>query len=115
MRVSAADVYAIRPSNADAFPFIVAASAMLDQYVTAAGWSTALATELERWLTAHLMELASPGVSRKRLGDTDVSYAVAKLGTGLQATRFGQTVLALDVTGTLAVGLSMRRATFEVF
>lgn len=110
MRVVDSDVKAIRPSVVDALPFILAASAVIDAHISTAGWSLLLATELERWLAAHLMEMASPSVTRKRLADTDLSRATSTLGAGLQATRFGQTVLALDTSGTLGGQVGMKRA-----
>lgn len=115
MRVTDADIQAIRPTTVDTLPFIAVASLLVDQYVGAAGWSLAMAVEIERWLTAHLMEVAAPMATQRRLGTTDVRYEQAQLGEGLKATRFGQQVLLLDTSGMLAGQGSLLRATFDVF
>lgn len=120
-RVADADIQAIRPTTQDTVPFIQAASLFVDAYIGQAGWSLPVATELERWLTAHLMAVADgAGLAERRIGDTTIRYHTPKVGLGLDATLYGQQVLLLDTTGTLAgAGLvgegGVKRATMNVF
>ena len=59
-------------------------------------------TELERWLTAHMIaSTLNRSTSKERLGDAEVSYT-GKWGEMLKSTPYGQMVLTLDFTGRLA-------------
>src|SRR5262245_11209258 len=101
-RVVGEDVTAIRPSTTDPMPFILTASVLVDSYVALQGLALGLLMEIERWLAAHLMETSARMVASKRIGQTTVTYATGKLGEGLKSTLFGQQVLLLDATGSLA-------------
>ena len=63
------------------------------------------------------MELAEPSVVSKKLGDSSWTMSKAKLGEGLKSTLYGQTVLALDPTGTLVIAStsSLRQVVFDAF
>lgn len=112
-RVIPSDVTDIYPTAQPVPPFLMTASMLVDTYLGTSGLSVGLLAEIERWLTAHLMNLGSGAVVRRRMGSTDISYERGQLGKGLQATRFGQTVLALDSTGILG-SVGLRRATIHV-
>lgn len=58
---------------------------------------------IELYLAAHFVALTEErgGVTRIKMGDADESLA-AVYGEGFRSTRFGQTALSLDTTGTLA-------------
>ncbi len=114
-RVVPEDVTAIRATTLDPMPFILTATVLVDTYLAAAGLPATLLTEIERFLAAHFMELSEPQVTQKRLGDTSVTLDRMKLGEGLRGTRFGQQVLLLDTSGTLAQVAGMKRATVFVY
>ena len=113
-RVIPSDVLAIRPSSVDAFPFIQTATLLVDTYLGSAGLPAGLLVEIECWWAAHLMDVSAPSAVQTRMGDTSITMDRMKLGEGLKGTRFGQQVLALDPTGTLAQATIMKRATIFV-
>ena len=113
-RVVPSEVQAIRPTSLDPMPFILTATVLVDTYLGSVGLSATLLTEIERWLAAHFLEVASPSVVSKRLGDTAVTMDKMKLGDALKGTRYGQQVLLLDTSGTLAQVAGMKRATVFV-
>jgi hypothetical protein len=121
-RVSNQDVQAIRPTTSDPMPFILAASLVVDAHNAEAEWSLEMATEIERWLAAHFMAVAEgSALAERRIGDTTLRYHTPKVGLGLDATLYGQQVMLLDTTGTLAgAGVTgeaagIKRATIDVF
>ena len=115
IRVTAEDVYLLRPSETPAQSFIELAHLLIEQSLATAGYSEPLLTEIERWWAAHLMEAADPRAIDRRLGDTQVKYGTAPDGTGLAATRYGQQVLALDTGGyLLATTEALKPASFYV-
>lgn len=58
--------------------------------------------EIERWLTAHLISISLQRTTTdEKLGDASATYA-GIYGEGLKMTSYGQTVLLLDTSGTLA-------------
>ncbi len=67
-----------------------------------------LLTEIERWLSAHMVTVALYRMAAKeRVGDAEVTYT-GQWGQLLHSTPFGQMVLTLDATGKLAkTGKSM--------
>jgi hypothetical protein len=86
--------------------FIASATALVDQAVSDddnfADLSSALLGEIERWLTAHM--LASTRVRQLVSGEAGGAKAVyqGKADMGLNATLYGQQVLAMDTTGYFA-------------
>ena len=114
MRTTTEDVQAIISTTVNLLPFLLTASALVDTYLSTAGLSATLLREIERWWTAHLVALQQPQVTQKRLGQTALTYERASLGIGLKSTRYGQVVLALDSTGTLATMTDTKRASFFV-
>lgn len=66
------------------------------------GWGVAatLLTLIEKNLAAHFAALTYPSTQKEGLGPLSASYAL-KVGMGLEATRYGQTAVALDPTGEL--------------
>ncbi len=69
------------------------------------------------YFAAHLVVLSDEfgGLRRSRLGEADESYKVpGDKDTGLASTRFGQMVLLLDTSGTLA-GLSANKGITALF
>ena len=72
--------------------------------------SAAHKKEIERWFTAHLLAATREQQIQKAGADgVDVAYQ-GKTGMGLQATLYGQQVLAFDTTGKLAAIMSKQKA-----
>jgi hypothetical protein len=112
-RVIPADVLAIRATTADPLPFILTATQLVDRYCVSFGLSETFLAEVERWWSAHLMEVASPQVTQQKLGDTSLTFAHGKLGDGLASTRYGQQLLAM--VPDLMTVTTLKTATFDVF
>jgi hypothetical protein len=59
--------------------------------------------ELERWLSAHLISATRERqASKEGAGGASITYE-GITGKGLEATMYGQQVLAMDSTGKLAI------------
>ena len=101
MRVTAPDVYLLRPSETPAQTFIELAHLLIEQQLAPASYSEMHLTEIERWWAAHLMETAHPWAIEKTFSDTRLKYPSAPEGSGLASTRYGQQVLSLDTGGYL--------------
>ena len=114
-RVSDAEVKEIFSTTMDTQPFIVAASLQVDSYAPRAGWSPALAREIERWWSAHLACAADPRLVEAATDGDRLKYASSQLGTGLASTPYGQAVLALDPTGILATATTTKRAVVTLY
>ena len=84
-------------------PYISIANSMVDEIPSDAGLGTARLTEIERWLTAHLIVITKErrGIEEEIDGDTRVKYSDI-FGEGLKATEYGQMVAQLDTSGSLA-------------
>lgn len=80
------------------------------------GHTTKVLAKIELYLAAHLVALTEEkgGITRAKMGDADESYAnVYK--DGFNSTRFGQTALVLDTSGTLArLSITNAKAEFRV-
>lgn len=113
-RVTDPEVKAILDTSIDTTPFITLASLQIDQHLASAGLSAALLKELERWLAAHLACIRDPRFTQVRTEGDAFTYEQGKMGMGLQATRYGQQVLAMDPTGILADVTTTQRASFKV-
>lgn len=71
---------------------------------------TDLLKEIERWLTAHMISISRERIAKKEeAGGTKIEY-IGEYGAGLNSTPYGQMVMALDITGAMAM-LMMKRAT----
>ena len=66
--------------------------------------------EIERWLSAHLIAATrEQQIQKAGAGGANVTYQ-GQTGMGLNATIYGQQVLALDTTGKMSAALSKQRA-----
>ena len=96
---------------------IVTANIFVDEYLEGqTDLSDSMLTQIELYLAAHYVSLTEEGgaLTRDKLGDADTSFANI-YSQGLGSTRFGQSALALDVTGTLANLTTTRlKANFRV-
>jgi hypothetical protein len=90
-------------SNTAVTAMIGAASAIIDKiFEDDTVITEELLTELERWLTAHMIaSTLNRTTSKERLGDAEVTYT-GKWGERLNSTPYGQMVLTLDITGKMA-------------
>jgi hypothetical protein len=103
-RVTYADVKAImdncNTADATVTVFITSAHTLLDS--VAPPLSEEVLTELEKWLSAHLIaSTVFRTTSDEKLGDASVKYT-GQWGKKLESTPYGQMVLLLDTTGLLA-------------
>lgn len=98
-------------TNDQVDPFILSAHALIDRVFASDTTTTAAQkTELEKWLTAHMIFLVygqscvtgGNTVIREKVGDAEIEYAVAKIGTGFDGSPYGQILKQLDTTGLLA-------------
>ena len=80
--------------------FIPPANRMVTQ-VLGTSLSSAILTDIETWLTAHLLAISVERQATKmKIDDTEETYG--KTALGLNNTTYGQMVLALDTTGEMA-------------
>ena len=84
-------------------PYITIANEMLEDIPSDSGLSDSRLAEIERWLTAHLIEITREpkGIEEEIGGDTRIKYSDV-FGEGLKSTRYGQMVSQLDTSGALA-------------
>lgn len=107
MRTNAAEVREIMDdefvaTDAKINAFILSASTFLDEVFSANPISVALAKELERWLSAHLITASINRQAKKEgAGGASIEY-IGEFGKGLEQTAYGQMVISMDVTGMIA-------------
>ena len=82
-------------------PFLSAANLLVSSICVDVGYSDDLLEEVERWLTAHLIAVRDPRVSKEKIGDANVEYH-GRSGLGLDHTPYGQQVKILEYQGKLA-------------
>jgi len=101
-RVSQNEVRAIIDSDVvDLLPFIAIADELTTEKLSGKGLSTTLLKEITRWLSAHFVAIRDPRTTEEKTGEAAAKFFLGKVGTGLDATPYGQQVKILDVTGTL--------------
>ena len=104
-RVTEMEVQAILDESVsvdDITVFITGANILVTKKMASSGLDDDQLKEIERWLTAHMMSMSvrARATSKEKVGDVSVEYA-GQFGKGLEATPYGQMVLALDTTGTM--------------
>lgn len=82
-------------------PFLNVAAVMVTDLLADESYSADLSREIERWLAAHFTAIRDPQLIEEKIGDATAKYG-AKVGSGLEATRYGQQVLLLDSNGIFA-------------
>lgn len=104
-RTTAAEVKQILDtdlSDAIVDAYIVGANAMVTDALSSSGLSDTLLEEIERWLSAHMIASTRERMAEKEgAGGASITYT-GKYGEQLASTPYGQQVLILDTTGTMA-------------
>jgi hypothetical protein len=102
-------------SITDTTSFITTANLLVTQNLGNSGLSNDMLTEIEKYLTAHLLALHP---DERQLIDQKLGDATDKLGgdfgKGLDFTQFGQTVKMLDTTGTFATTSEGQKSVVDV-
>lgn len=115
VRVTGAEVLEIINSTLSASeiaPFITAANLTVTAKLTGKGLSSNQLKEIERWLTAHLVYIRDPKLVEEEIDETRDKNNIPKMDMGLNGTPYGQQVLVLDTSGTMA-NLGKRPAKIE--
>ena len=102
-------------TDAEVLAAVSTAQAIINSQLASSGLTGQHLREIIRWLSAHFVAVRDQDegmVMEQRIGDTAVRYG-GRLGEGLKLTRYGQQVLILDTTGTLAA-FGRQRAEFKV-
>ena len=86
--------------EAETTAFIADAHTLMCALLDGWGVPSSILTLIEKQLAAHFAALTYPSTVREGLGPLSTSYSL-KAGMGLEASRYGQTALALDPTGVL--------------
>ena len=105
-RVTGAEVKAIITTvktDDEVENFITPANLIVTDVLTGSGHSAALLKEIEKWLSAHFVAIddKSARIVEEKAGDATNKYE-GRTGMRLNFTRYGQQVLLLDTSGSLA-------------
>ena len=87
-------------TDPEATSFIFTAHVLIVTMLDGYSLPDELLVEIEKYLAAHYGTLAYPSIQRERLA-VMATTIVAKIGLGLQNTRYGQAAISLDPTGVL--------------
>lgn len=106
MRTTAAEVKQIMPdielTDVLVEAYIKAANTWLNKIMNLSGLGEEILTEIERWVTAHLITVTRERQAKKEgAGGAFIEYA-GDFGEGLKSSSFGQTAIMLDTSGRLA-------------
>lgn len=81
--------------------YITSASTFVDTALGTASLTEAVLTEIERWMTAHMIATTKERIAKKEeAGGAKIEYA-GDFGIGLNGTSYGQMAMMLDTSGTL--------------
>jgi len=92
--------------------FINSAHAVVASNLVDKGLSEITLTQIELWLAAHLLSARDQRKKAVKVDDVSVTYQ-GETGQGLKSTFYGQQVLNLDTTNTLAA-LGQKKASIQV-
>lgn len=92
---------------------VIAANALVDAQLLGQGYPEALLKEIERWLAAHFACMQDPRLKSQGVQDAQTTYE-GQTGMGLNASRYGQQAIVLDVNGVLT-RLGQAQSALEVF
>lgn len=97
-------------TDSDILAHINIASRATDNKLSGKGLTEEVLTDIETFWTAHIIAMGKERQAKsEKIGDVQVQYQ-GEFGEGLRMTTYGQMVLMLDTTGTLAnAGLKKAR------
>lgn len=106
MRTTAVEVLAIMDEvtleSSIVDKYITGANALVNQILSNSGLGDSLLTEIEKWLSAHMIASTRERAAKKEgAGGAFIEYT-GVYGEGLKSTAYGQMVLTLDSSGAMA-------------
>lgn len=103
-RVTDAEVKEIITTTIDTEPFIDNANLFVNNQLGSSGLSEATLTMIELYVSAHLVGISinEGNVKNKRIGESQKTYSTPFILDGLKLTKYGDTALLLDTSGTLS-------------
>ena len=115
VRVTDAEVKEIIETTINTVPFIIAANLLVTNTLGSTGLSAATLTEIERWVSAHLVAIRVRQATKEKIADAEITFEgnQTSMGKGLLATTYGQQAIMLDTTGALS-SLGKKKASIEV-
>ena len=117
MAITSQDLLNVVDTNRDTALFIQVATDFVGDQLSSTDLSSTTKESITLYFAAHLVVLSEEfgGLKRSRLGESDETYkAPGDKDTGLASTRFGQLVMMLDTSGTLA-GLTANKGMTALF
>ena len=117
IRVTADQVKTLIDTERDIQSMLVTANTVVEEAYSGETISEALLTQVELYLAAHFVALTeeSGSLLRDSIGESATTLANV-YGQGLASTRYGQSALAIDPTGSLAnFGNAKPKAEFRVY
>jgi len=81
-------------------PFILAASALVDDIASDSGHDAARLQLIETWLSAHFYTVRDPRTTQERAGTVAASFQSA-VDLNLNTSHYGQMAMTLDTSGLL--------------
>lgn len=91
----------------DFTPYLCTANMMINGILAGSSYSEDELAVIELWLAAHFVTVRDPGVSREKIGETEVTYD-GKTDMGLNQTRYGQQVIILAYKGEFAAAATSK-------
>jgi hypothetical protein len=88
----------------DISPFMEAAATIVDDIASANSVSESRLELIERWLSAHYIEIRDPRAGSESAGGVSQSFAMGSRAMYFESTFYGQQAMLFDTTGTL-IGL----------
>jgi len=89
-------------SDSDIDVFITTANKIIEDVITHSSVTEATLTQVELWLSAHLVAVTDPRLMEESIGDAKDKYQ-SKIGFGLDLSHYGQVAKMVDWTGSLAL------------
>lgn len=94
-------------------PFILAASALVEEIAVKSGHDEERLTLIETWLAAHFYTVRDPRSVAERAGPVGANYQSA-VDLGLATSHYGQMAMTLDTSGLLAAMSRNKKRTVSV-
>ena len=118
-RVTEADVLTIIDTTlgtGEIDPFIFTANMMVNGYLEDKGLTEEVLTEIEKYLSAHILSVKDQRVKAEKIDVLSFTYT-GNFGMGLKNTQYGQMAILLDTSGTfgeIAEGGGKKRASISM-